>query len=294
MLKPERVPLTVLLLMATASLLGCSGLGFFAANAPVIFDSNRRAVDLAYGQDARQRLDVYAPPGAAALPVVIFWYGGSWTHGDKSEYRFVAEALARQGLVVAIPDYRLFPGVKYPDFVQDGAHALQWVEQHAREYGGDPNRIVLMGHSAGAHMAAMLAFNRKAAAAAGADPRCVVGLVGLSGPYALDPNSDLLRTIFAAPYTVADWQPVRYVDDQSPPALLIHGLSDDVVYVSHAEKLHAALVEHHVRVEMQLYPERGHSDTVAAFSLILRRRTPALAQTVAFIRSVTTRSDPSH
>ena len=110
-----------------------------------------------------------------------------------------------------LPDYRLYPQVKFPLFIDDGALAVAWVQQHAQEFGGDPHRIVLMGHSAGGHEAAFLAYDRQLLQKAGAHPEWIVGLVGLSGPYALEPNSKMLNTIFASPYTEADWQPVRFV-----------------------------------------------------------------------------------
>lgn len=271
---------------------GCSNAVFLFANAPTAFGSFDRHSDLAYGADPRQRLDVYSPRQAVNLPVVIFWYGGSWTKGSKANYRFVGAALAERGFVTVVPDYRLFPAVIFPAFCEDGAHALAWVEQHAQEFGGDPHRIVLMGHSAGAHMAAFIAFNHAFDEKAGADPKSIVGLVGLSGPYALVPDTDELHSIFAAPYTDADWQPISFVDARSPPTLLLHGLNDKEVYPKHTIELHAALVRSHVRTQMKLYPHGRHADTVAPFALLARRQSPAYEDSVAFIESVT-RSDPS-
>lgn len=164
--------------------------------------------------------------------------------------------------------------------------AVAWAQQHAREFGGDPERIVLMGHSAGAHMAAMLALNPHYLTGAGVSPRSIVALVGLSGPYALDPNTDTLRTIFASPYTPDDWQPVHFASDHAPPTLLLHGLDDDVVHSTHAVKLRDALLAHGSSVETHLYPNRGHAATVASFSVVARWRTPALEQTLAFLKRV--------
>lgn len=271
---------------------GCRNGVFLLANAPTFFGSYDRHTDLAYGQAARQRLDVYAPRNARNRPVVIFWYGGSWTHGSKANYRFVGAALAERGFLAVLPDYRLYPAVTFPAFCADGAHAIAWVEAHAQEFGGDPERIVLMGHSAGAHIAAFLAFNRAFVEKAGANPKSIVGLVGLSGPYVLVPDTDVLRATFPAPYTNADWQPIRFVDAQSPPTLLLHGLDDREVDPKQAVELRDALIANHVHVQMQLYPHRRHGDTVAPFALLARRRSPAFEDTVAFIESVT-RSDPS-
>jgi acetyl esterase/lipase len=283
---PSGVAAAVCMLVLSA-LAGCSSFSYFVANAPASFGSFHRSTDLAYGKDVRQRLDVYAPKGAGIHPVVVFFYGGSWTMGRKSQYAFIGAALATRGYVTVIPDYRLFPQVRFPTFVEDGAQAAAWVHQHADEFGGDPERIVLMGHSAGAHMAAMLALNSKYLASAGVPPHCIVGLVGLSGPYALDPNTDTLRTIFASPYTAEDWQPVRFVTDRAPPTLLLHGLDDKVVYPKHAQELRDALLSHGASVETHFYPGRGHADTAVSFTLIAGFRTAALEQTLAFLKRVT-------
>lgn len=155
-----RVSLAILgAILILACVSGCASLTFLAANAPTAFSHVDRHVNLAYGAEPRQQLDVYEPQMAAKQPVVIFWYGGSWQKGNKSNYRFVGNALAKLGFVAVLPDYRLYPQVKFPLFDEDGAQAVAWVEQHAQEFGGDPKRIVLMGHSAGGHTAAFLAFN---------------------------------------------------------------------------------------------------------------------------------------
>src|ERR1700722_13999568 len=180
---------------------GCRSSEFLAANAPTVFDRVDRHLDLPYGEDSRQRLDVYSPPQAMNRPVVIFWYGGSWTEGSKSDYKFVGTTLAEKGFVAVLPDYRLYPQVTFPSFDEDGARAVAWVEQHIQEFGGDPHHIVLMGHSAGGHTAAFLAFNHEFLRKYGADPDSIVGLVGLSGTYVLVPETDTEKATFPPPYT---------------------------------------------------------------------------------------------
>lgn len=277
----------------------CSAITFGIANAPALFGPYERTTAIAYGPDKRQRLDVYVPAPDATKetahgkPVVIFWYGGAWQGGSRSEYRFVGAALARRGIVTVLPDYRLYPQVKFPEFLDDAAHAVAWVQQHAQEFGGDPHRIVLMGHSAGAHMAAFLALDRALLEKNGAKPDWIAGLVGLSGPYALVPNSKVLETIFARPYSESDWQPVSFVTPQAPPTFLAQGLADRVVALAHTEKLRDLLVANGVRVETHLYPGRSHEDTVAGFSVPARGRLPVFEQAVQFIESVAPRSDPS-
>jgi acetyl esterase/lipase len=268
-------------------LVGCSSTQFLVANAPTEFDRIDRHADLPYGQDPRQRLDVYSPQAAKNRPVVVFWYGGSWVKGKKSNYRFVGTTLAEHGIVAVLPDYRLYPQVSFPAFDEDGARAVAWVEQHVQEFGGDPHRIVLMGHSAGGHTAAFLAFNHEFLRKFGADPNSIVGLVGLSGTYVLVPETATERATFPPPYTEADWQPIRFVDADSPPTLLLHGADDKEVLPEEAIELRDAMLRDHLRVELDLYPHRGHGDTVASFAPVARWRTPALQDTLTFIKSVT-------
>jgi acetyl esterase/lipase len=266
---------------------GCTSISFLLANTATLTGKYDRSTHRAYGPESRQQLDVYSPRNARDCPIVVFFYGGSWTAGSRGLYRFVGAALAERGFVTVLPDYRLYPQVKFPLFLDDGALAVAWVQKHAHEFGGDPHRIVLMGHSAGGHEAAFLAYDRRLLQKAGANPQWIVGLVGLSGPYALEPNSKVLNTIFASPYTEAQWQPVRFVTPQSPPTLLVHGTADDVVSIKHAEKLRDALQANHVRVETQFYAGKGHADTLAGISVPARGRTPVLDQSVSFIESVT-------
>jgi acetyl esterase/lipase len=279
-------------LAMTWMLSGCTTIAFGVANLPTHFSGIRRDAGISYGADPRQRLDVYRPaapaaPATAAVarPVIVFWYGGSWDDGKRQDYRFVGVALARLGYLTVIPDYRLYPQVRFPLFLDDGAQAVAWVQQHAAEYGGDPKRLVLMGHSAGAHMAAMLALNRHYLDAAGADPKRIIALIGLSGPYGLTPNTPTLNDIFRAPFTPHDWQVLPYASSQAPPTLLLHGGADRLVWVSNTEDLDAALRAQGAAVETRIYPDRGHIDLLAAISLPGRRRAPVLADIATFLRT---------
>ena len=212
------------MLSAAASLLiaGCRATEFFVANTPSTFADVERHLDLPYGNDPRQRLDIIAPRHGANLPVVVFWYGGSWIMGRRSEYRFVGDALAKRGIVTVLAGYRLYPQVTFPLFDEDGAKAVVWAEQHVREFRGDPTQLILMGHSAGGHTAAFLALNHQFLRRFGADPKDIVGLIGLSGPYVLVPDdSDVMRAAFPPPYSIKDWQPIQYVDSSAPAHLAI-------------------------------------------------------------------------
>jgi acetyl esterase/lipase len=265
---------------------GCNSGAFLIANSASVAGRYARSTSHSYGPESRQKLDVYSPEEAKDRPVVVFFYGGSWTEGSRGLYRFVGAALAERGIVTVLPDYRLYPEVRFPSFLDDGALAVAWVQKHAQEFGGDPQRIVLMGHSAGGHEAAFLAYDQRLLQKAGAHPEWIVGLVALSGPYALTPDTKVLNTIFASPYTEVDWQPMRFVTPKAPPTLLVHGTADYVVSIKHAERLRDVLQANHVRVETHFYPGKGHADTVAGFSVPARGRTPVLDQSVSFIESV--------
>lgn len=166
-----------------AAMAGCSGQALINGLTPS--GGYSKTADLAYGEQPRQRLDVYVPEDAApGAPVVLYFYGGRWEQGSKAGYKFLAQALTSRGFVAVIADYRLYPQVKFPAFVEDGARAVAWVREHAGDYGADPNKLVLMGHSAGAHIAAMLTLDEQYLAAVGGTPKTwLAGTIGLAGPY---------------------------------------------------------------------------------------------------------------
>ncbi len=280
-------------LAIAAAVAACGSLAFTAANVPARFGDFERRADIPYGTGPRQRLDVYLPGAARGRtpahvpgrPIVVFWYGGGFDHGRKTHYRFVGAALARAGYVAVLPDYRLYPEVMFPAFVEDGADALAWVVGNAAQIGGDPQRIYVAGHSAGAHIAAMLAYDRARLERVALPPDTVRGLIGLSGPYALTPNDPTLHAVFTAPYTPADWRPAERAHRGAPPALLLHGEADDRVAVSHATTLAAALETVGSKVTLRIYPGRGHSDTAASFAAPYRPRLPVIEEIRHFIDS---------
>lgn len=237
-----------------------------------------------FGADPRHRLDVYSPRDSRAAPVVVFWYGGSWRRGERSQYRFVAEALVRQGYVVVLPDYRLTPEARFPDFVDDAALAVAWVAANIGRHGGDPTRIFAMGHSAGAYNAAMAGLDPSYLARAGAPAGAIKGVIGLSGPY--DMASLRGRTIDAAfgpASSQPDAQPARFARHDAPPVLLIHGAKDSLVPPAHAEHLAGALRDAGARVDTRLYPDVAHIDMVLGLSSRLRGGSPLLADIAAFV-----------
>jgi len=289
----SRIVVVAIILAVPVALANCSRLGFGVVNVPTYFGSYQRRADIPYGTEPRQSLDVYVPPGAADRPVVVFWYGGMWRWGSKEQYRFVGAALANAGYVAVLPDYRLFPPARFPQFIEDGALAVRWTHDHAAEIGGDPRAIFLMGHSAGAHLAASLALDERYLRKVGGNVAWLRGWIGLSGPYDLDARyPPVLREIFREPYAAADWQPIALVTAHAPPALLIHGTDDGMVSAQQADLLSQALSGLSVPVDCRIYAGSSHFDTVAAFSLALRAEAPSLSDVKDFIDRTMTGAPP--
>jgi acetyl esterase/lipase len=247
---------------------GCSPAGLL--NATVSRRGFTREADIAYGPDPRQRLDLYRPDKPRADgKTVIFFYGGSWDTGSKNDYLFVAQALTANGYTVVIPDYRLYPAVRFPAFVDDGARVVRWT---ADRVGTD--KVFVMGHSAGAHIALLLAANTPYLATAGVDRTKLGGAIGLAGPYDFLPlKSAKLIDIFGGANN-PQIEAITFAKAPLPPALLIHGTADTTVYPRNSTNLAAAWRAAGAPVELKLYPEVGHIDVVAALSGLLSGRAP--------------------
>lgn len=278
------------LLLALPALTACTpSLGTFDAVAPRDAGVTRVVRDAAYGSDPRQRLDLYAPEAAQGpLPVIIFIYGGSWRSGAKDDYEFLGAALASRGFVVAIPDYRLVPAVRFPDFIADCALALRWVNDNAGAHGGDGRRVVLAGHSAGAYNAMMLVLAGDYLRAAGVDAATVRGAIGLAGPYDFLPfDVDATRDAFAQAPDPQLTQPVHFARADAPPLLLLWGEADATVGPRNLESLARAQRAVGGAVETKIYPGIDHVEIMLALSRPFRDRAPVLGDVVAFARRVT-------
>ena len=270
--------------MLPALLTACSGVDLL--NATVATDTYRRTEGLSYGPDPRQRLDVYQPSAQALnAPLVVFFYGGSWSSGERGDYRFIGEALASRGIVTVIADYRLSPAFRYPVFVQDSASAVRWAFENAAGFGADERRIFVMGHSAGAYNAAMVALDKRWLAAEGLSPTRLAGWIGLAGPFDFLPIVDAqTRVAFEWPDTPASSQPIGYASAASPPALLLAPVSDRSVdpqrsTVAMAERLKAS----GVRVESALFDGVGHVTLLASMASVLSGRAPVLERVTSFV-----------
>jgi acetyl esterase/lipase len=249
------------------------------------------AESIAYGDGPRRTLDVYAPASLAAdarAPVIVYVYGGGWAHGDKRGYAFAGRAFAAQGFVTVLPDYRLYPEVRFPAFVNDAAAALRWTQDHVAEYGGDPSRIVLVGHSAGAHIAMLVALDPHYLADAGVDRSAIRGVAGLAGPYGFDNFDDkLICNLFCAAPDRNVVMPIHFVSASGPPLLLLHGDRDRRVPVYSTTHMAEAARAAGERVEEKIYPGLDHPGILQALGRPERYDAPVLEDVTAFARRVT-------
>ena len=232
---------------------------------------------IAYGALDRQLLDIYTPEGALGqCPVIVFFYGGAWQSGARGDAAFVAAVLARRGFVVVVPDYRLWPEVGYPHFVDDCKAATQWVAAQIAGYGGDARSMFLMGHSAGAYNAAMVAL--------APDAPALTGMIGLAGAYDFLPlQGQTLQKIFAGAEDPLMTQPITYAHANAPPMLLLTGAVDRTVLPRNTASLAARLREVGAAVETRVYPRLGHTGLLMALLPYLRWYAPVLRDILAFI-----------
>ena len=285
------LPRRSLFAMLPALLTACSAVDLL--NATVASDTYTLAGGLAYGPEPRQLLDVYQPKGQTRTalknaPLVVFFYGGNWSMGERADYRFVGEALASQGMVVVVADYRLSPAVRYPVFVQDSALAVRWAFENAEQYGASPSRIFVMGHSAGAYNAAMVALDERWLKAVGLTPARLAGWIGLAGPYDFLPIGEpRTQVAFSWPNTPADSQALSHASRASPPALLLAPTQDKVVDPQRSTMgMAKRLKDSGVRVESELFDGVSHVTLLASMASVLRGRAPVLERVTAFVASV--------
>jgi acetyl esterase/lipase len=292
-----KLPIKIALgiIAATLALAACSPLKTINALTPT--STYSKTADVPYGPHPRQKLNIYTPAeGKGAAPVVVFFYGGSWNSGERLDYEFVAEALASRGMVAILPDYRLYPDVRYPDFLTDSAQAVAWAAKEASRYGGDPKQLFVMGHSAGAYNAAMVALDKRWLEQHGMTPTALRGWIGLAGPYNFLPiqNPDV-KPVFFHPDTPPESQPINQVTKLAPPALLIAPKNDDLVNPTRNTGMLAnALREAGVPVNEIYFDKVNHVTLAGSLSRPLRYFAPTLDEITRFVEQESMRpKDPA-
>jgi len=291
----KKITLLSLLLTAAGLAMGaCSAVSILNATIPRSGYQLHR--DIAYGGDARQKLDIYVPDGvhdASRLPVIVFFYGGSWKTGSKNDYLFVGQSFATKGYITVIADYRLYPQVSFPDFLHDSANAFRFVHNHIAKYGGNPESLFLAGHSAGAYNAVMLAVNHEYLRAAGAKAEWIRGVIAISGPYDFLPLSDeTLIKLFSTAVDIRHTQPITFVNDKPyPPVFLATGDSDVDVLPRNSIILATRLKQLQTPVETHLYPNIDHIDIMLSLAHRFQDKTTLREDIAKFINGITASED---
>ena len=292
-IKKRTLALSALLIAVAGALAACSPARLVNALTPTSGLTKTANFSYLPGNNSRQLLDVYQPAVGGettqSRPVVIFFYGGAWQEGSRDDYLFVADALTQRGYVVVIPDYRVFPEVMYPDFLGDGAAAVAWTAANIDRFGGDRSRLFLMGHSAGAHMAAMLALDRSYLVNRNVPATSIRGLIGLAGPYDFLPLTEPnVIALFSTEKNLAMTQPISYVKPAEaasiPPVLLLHGDADTRVYPKNSINLTRELRAAGAKVEFELLPGIDHTSIIAKFTRLLRGDGKVVDRVDQFIR----------
>jgi acetyl esterase/lipase len=288
---PTRIVHTLIhYLYQTGYRCGLLSLGLLAACSPFTVlngfgsDASYRSINMvAYGSLPRQQLDIYQPRKPNNGIVVVFFYGGSWAMGARDEYRFVAQTLTHYGATVVVPDYRLYPEVTYPAFMDDAAAAVAWTHRHIADYGGDPKKVYLVGHSAGAHIVTLLALDPRYLAKLGLDSTILSGVDALSAPtdFAATLGAKY-RPIFVDHALLEQAQPIHYARADAPPMLLQHGADDTLVLPRNSVALADSISAKGGVARAVIYPDKGHPGTVLAFSELLGR-SPVLSDSLHFL-----------
>ncbi len=269
--------------LLAGTLAGCQNAVFATFNAITPGADIEMSSGLVYDRDLDLRADVFLPRApAATAPVVVFFYGGSWRNGSRAWYRFVGERLAAHGAIVVIPDYRLYPQVQFPAFIDDAARAVVWARDN---YATQGRSLFAAGHSAGAHIAALVATDARYLERAGGSLADLDGAIGYSGVYDFLPlTDDTLKATFGGEQRLWDAsQPVNFVDGDEPPFFLVHGRNDRIVWPRNSESLARALRDARVPVEFLLLDDLGHY--ASAINLARRLDDPVTQSLLTFLRN---------
>ena len=261
-----------------------STLSTTATNTPTMTTHGIKVTkDIAYGQDARQRLDIYTPADGQRHPVLVFVYGGSWQSGKRQTYAFVGKQFAKAGYTTVVIDYRLAPTHVFPDYVLDTANAMGWVYRHIAQYGGNPDQLFVMGHSAGAFNVVSAVDDKRFWSQAGIPDKAVLGVIGLAGPYDYNFRVGSTQVAFPKDSTQQQVMPVYHIRQGIPPHLLVTGSKDTVVYPQNADSLQQAIVKAGGNVERVEVPA-SHAGIVIGLARPLQPFYPTFDKVNAFMQ----------
>ncbi|GAA0229697.1 alpha/beta hydrolase [Marinomonas primoryensis] len=276
----------VFVALSSLLLVACTKAGLEIANLPNAFSDTKTIKDIVYGSEPWQKLDVYVPAHSSteSLPVVVFFYGGSWKDGSKDMYPFVGEIFAKQGYITVIADYRKYPHVKFPTFVEDGAKAVAWTYRHIAEYKGNPDRLFVSGHSAGAHIGALVTADKHYLQAEGETPSIIKAFAGLSGPYDFVPYEEDYIDMFGPPENYPNMQVTTFIDGKEPPMLLLWGVDDTIVGKSNMDKLIAKIETEQGVVESNVYAGVDHVGMLSGFIWFFKSKAPIIDDITGFFQ----------
>tara|TARA_R110001599_G_scaffold2420_9_gene13070 strand:- start:24637 stop:25485 length:849 start_codon:yes stop_codon:yes gene_type:complete len=276
----------VFVALSSLLLVACTKAGLEVANLPNAFSDTKTIKDIVYGPEPWQKLDVYVPAHSSteSLPVVVFFYGGSWKDGSKDMYPFVGEIFAKQGYITVIADYSKYPHVKFPTFVEDGAKAVAWTYRHITEYKGNPDRLYVSGHSAGAHIGALVTADKHYLQAEGETPSIIKAFAGLSGPYDFVPYEEDYIDMFGPPENYPNMQVTTFIDGKEPPMLLLWGADDTIVGESNMDKLIAKIETEQGVVESNVYAGVDHVGMLSGFIWFFKSKAPIIDDIIGFFQ----------
>ena len=270
----------ILLFICIIMMAGCTSLKFALVNLPSAFTDVKIEKDIAYGPGSRQKLDIYTPKHATEkTPIIVFFYGGRWSSGSKDQYRFIGLRFAEYGYKVIIPDYSLYPEVKFPKFVSDGARAIAWTSDNVK------GPIYVLGHSAGAHIGSLIAANPVYLSEFKKNRSLIRAFAGLAGPYDFIPEDNDLKDMFGPPQEYWRMQTTSFIDGSQPPMLLLHGRKDQHVIVRNLERLRDKIKEKGGIVETKIYPDLDHIQIIGALSWIWHDRSTVGTDIISFFRA---------
>ena len=264
----------------------CTQLGIFVINFPTLFSNQKVVRNLSFGSNYGSKLDLYYPKKSdKPSPVIVFFHGGKWMNGKKQDYRFVADAFTKKGYIVIIPDYVKYPITKFPTWQEDGAKAVVWAYNNVKTYNGDKNNLFVMGHSAGAHIGALLIANNEYLLKQKASRSYIKAFVGIAGPYNFTPDDKDLEDMFGPKENYPNMQVSTYIDGKQPPMLLLWGEKDKDVGKSNLDKLENTLKQKGGEYEIKTYPNIDHIDIITALSPLKQNLAPVLKDIDSFLRA---------